>query len=111
MDQNQWLMVLEKKGKVIGTCHLTVMPSLTFQGSRRLHLEAVRIDASYRGQGLGKLMIQKAMRMAQQEKCCLVELTTSKNRSDAKAFYEGLGFEATHEGMKWSVKDFSATGI
>ena len=34
-DSNQYLMVLENDGEVIGTCHLTLMPSLTFLGSTR----------------------------------------------------------------------------
>lgn len=111
IDPNQFLMVLEKQGKVIGTCHLTVIPSLTFQGSRRLHLEAVRIDAAYRDQGLGKLMIQEVKHLAEQKGCHVVELTTNKSRAQAKRFYESLGFEATHEGMKWSAKDVSTIGI
>ncbi|MEO1274857.1 MAG: GNAT family N-acetyltransferase, partial [Pseudomonadota bacterium] len=33
--------------------------------------------------------------------CCgLVQLTTDKTRDDAHRFYEGMGFVATHEGMK-----------
>lgn len=30
-DSNQSLMVVEKEGRVVGTCHLTFIPSLTFQ--------------------------------------------------------------------------------
>jgi hypothetical protein len=30
----------------------------------------------------------------------MVQLTTDKARVDAKRFYEGLGFVASHEGMK-----------
>jgi len=30
----------------------------------------------------------------------IIQLTTNKKRVDAKRFYEQLGFEATHEGMK-----------
>jgi len=29
-----------------------------------------------------------------------VQLTTDKRRSDARRFYESLGFVASHEGMK-----------
>ncbi len=56
-DPNQFLMVLEEKDALIGTCHLTLMPSLTFQGALRLNIEAVRIAESRRGQGLGEWMI------------------------------------------------------
>jgi hypothetical protein len=30
----------------------------------------------------------------------VVQLTTDKTRPEARAFYESLGFAATHEGMK-----------
>jgi GNAT superfamily N-acetyltransferase len=32
--------------------------------------------------------------------CGLVQLTTDKQRPEALRFYEGLGFTASHEGMK-----------
>jgi N-acetylglutamate synthase-like GNAT family acetyltransferase len=38
-DPNQYLMAVENGDEIIGTCHLTIMPSLTFplcQGSCRL---------------------------------------------------------------------------
>ena len=47
-DQNQALMVVEENNKIIGICHLTYMPSLTFQGAKGLNIEAVRIDQTCR---------------------------------------------------------------
>ena len=37
-----------------------------------------------------------------------VQLTTDKRRPDALRFYEALGFEATHEGMKLRLSVGSA---
>jgi hypothetical protein len=34
----------------------------------------------------------------------MVQLTTDKSRKDAHRFYERLGFEASHEGMKLTLK-------
>jgi N-acetylglutamate synthase-like GNAT family acetyltransferase len=99
-DPNQFLMVLEKNKAIIGTCHLTLMPSLTFQGSLRMNIEAVRIDTSMRGQGAGEWMIDRAIQFAKEKGCKMVQLTTNKQRLDAKRFYEKMGFQATHEGMK-----------
>jgi N-acetylglutamate synthase-like GNAT family acetyltransferase len=99
-DPNQFLMVLEKNGAIVGTCHLTLMPSLTFQGSLRMNIEAVRIAASCRGQGLGEKMILQAIELARKEDCQMIQLTANKQRLEAKRFYEKLGFKATHEGMK-----------
>lgn len=99
-DPNQFLMVIEEKNEVIGTCHLTLMPSLTFQGALRMNIEAVRIAASRRGQGVGEWMIDQAIHLAREKGCKMIQLTTNKKRIDAKRFYEKLGFQATHEGMK-----------
>lgn len=99
-DSNQYLMVIEKEGKVIGTCHLTLMPSLTFQGALRMNIEAVRIDSSLRGHGIGEWMFNKILELAKDEGCKIIQLTTNKERIDALRFYQKLGFAATHEGMK-----------
>jgi len=60
-DTNQYLMVLENDFEVIGTCHLTLMPSLTFSGAARVQIEAVRVDRRIRGQNLGQQMIKFAI--------------------------------------------------
>ena len=59
-DLNQYLMVVENGDEIIGTCHLMIMPSLTFMGSTRMQIEAVRVIQKYRGQKIGEWMMQKA---------------------------------------------------
>lgn len=99
-DPNQYLMVLENDFEVIGTCHLTLMPSLTFSGSTRLQIEAVRVNSSIRGQNLGQQMIEFAINWGKEHGATIIQLTTNKERAKALRFYEKLGFKATHEGMK-----------
>jgi N-acetylglutamate synthase-like GNAT family acetyltransferase len=70
-NSNQYLMVVENGKEIVGTCHLTIMPSLTFTGQTRMQIEAVRVIEKYRGQKIGEWMIQKAIQ-----------------------------FKASHEGMK-----------
>lgn len=53
-DPNQYLMVVEAEGVIIATCHLTIMPSLTFKGSTRMQIEAVRVAQSMRGRKIGE---------------------------------------------------------
>jgi len=99
-DPNQYLMVVEQGAQIVGTCHLTILPSLTFKGSRRLQIEAVRVAAPHRGQKIGQWMIQAALDYGRSRGASLVQLTTDKRRKDAQKFYESLGFVTTHEGMK-----------
>jgi N-acetylglutamate synthase-like GNAT family acetyltransferase len=99
-DPNQYLMVLYENEKLIGTCHLTLLPSMTFIGSTRMQIEAVRVHSDARGQNVGEQMIELAIRWGKEHGATIFQLTTNKERPDALRFYEKLGFKATHEGMK-----------
>ena len=99
-DENQYLMVVEKDFIIVATCHLTIMPSLTLQGSTRLNIEAVRVSEKLRGEGLGKWMLNSAIEYGKSKGARIVQLTTDKRRIRARHFYETLGFTASHEGMK-----------
>jgi len=99
-DPNQYLMVVEEGDQIVGTCHLTLMPSLTFTGSTRLQIEAVRVSAEKRGQGIGAWMMAQAIYFGKSQGATIIQLTTNKKRPQAKEFYESLGFISSHEGMK-----------
>lgn len=103
-DHNHYLMVIEMEGKIVATCHLMLMPSLTFTGSVRMHIEAVRVHPDNRGQGIGQYMIKRAITWGTTHGATIVQLTTNKERPDAVVFYEKLGFKATHEGMKLQLE-------
>jgi ribosomal protein S18 acetylase RimI-like enzyme len=99
-DPNQYLMVVEQGNQIIGTCHLSLIPSLTFKGSMRLNIEAVHVDQQHRGQGVGTWMMKQAITDGKLKGAYIIQLTTNKKRLRAKPFYEKLGFQASHEGMK-----------
>jgi N-acetylglutamate synthase-like GNAT family acetyltransferase len=99
-DPNQYLMVVEKDDQIIATCHLTLMPSLTFMGSTRMQIEAVRVSEKLRGMKIGEWMINQASQYAKSKNVKIIQLTTNVQRPRAKTFYEKLGFKATHVGMK-----------
>jgi GNAT superfamily N-acetyltransferase len=61
------------------------------------------VAAALRGQGLGKLMVEWAVQESRRRGCELMQLTTHKSRSAAHRFYEQLGFEASHIGMKLAL--------
>ncbi|WNB16907.1 GNAT family N-acetyltransferase [Marivirga arenosa] len=103
-DPNQELMVAINEDDVMGTFQLSFIPYLTYQGGIRAQIEAVRIHKNFRGQGLGKMMLEWAIERAKQQAAHLVQLTTDKQRPDAIRFYEALGFKASHEGMKLHLR-------
>lgn len=99
-DSNNTLVLACSKGKIIGFYQITFIPYLTYKGKWRALVEGVRVHTSCRHQGVGKALILKAIEQAKQKGCHLIQLTTDKKRSGALAFYESLGFIASHEGMK-----------
>ncbi|PCJ26924.1 MAG: GNAT family N-acetyltransferase [Rickettsiales bacterium] len=99
-DPNQYLMALCEGKKIVGTSHCTLMPSLTFTGSTRMQIEAVRVCQSARGKNIGQQMIEFAIGWGKNHGATIFQLSTNKERVDALRFYEKLGFNATHEGMK-----------
>jgi ribosomal protein S18 acetylase RimI-like enzyme len=86
--------------EVVGCLQLIVIPGLARQGALRAQIEGVRVASTHRGQDIGERMFAHAIEAARAAGCRLVQLTTDKRRTDAHRFYERLGFEATHEGMK-----------
>ncbi|WP_130357664.1 GNAT family N-acetyltransferase [Pigmentiphaga kullae] len=99
-QQWNWILVTVVGDEVIGVLQLTLIPGLSRSGTKRAQIEGVRVKTSARGQSVGKSLMQFALAISREHGCGLVQLTTDKRRPDAKRFYESLGFEATHEGMK-----------
>ncbi|WP_261290708.1 GNAT family N-acetyltransferase, partial [Bordetella pertussis] len=99
-DPNQLLAVVERAGQIIGCLQLSFIPGLSRRGLWRGQIESVRVAASERGAGTGRALFEWAIAQCRDKGCGLVQLTTDKQRADARRFYESLGFKATHEGMK-----------
>jgi GNAT superfamily N-acetyltransferase len=104
-DPNQHLVAAELGGRVVGTMQLSFLPGLSFRGSWRGLIEAVRIVADMRGGKLGGQMILWAVEQCRARDCKLVQLTSSAARTDAHRFYARLGFVQSHVGMKLHLRD------
>ncbi|MDQ1656824.1 MAG: hypothetical protein QOD41_1907 [Cryptosporangiaceae bacterium] len=102
-DPRHRLVVAEEAGEVVGTLQLSFIPHLVRIGSERAQIEAVRVRGSRRGSGLGRTLVRWAISEARQRGCALVQLTTDARRPDAHRFYESLGFEPTHLGLKLTL--------
>lgn len=100
-DPNNELVVAEDQdGRAIAVLQLTFTPYITHQGGWRATIEGVRVASHVRGAGLGRELFAWAIERARKRGCHVVQLTTDKQRPEAKRFYEAIGFVATHEGMK-----------
>ncbi|MFZ0216821.1 MAG: GNAT family N-acetyltransferase, partial [Candidatus Dormiibacterota bacterium] len=97
---NQLLAVAELDSAVVGTLQLSFLPGLSRRGAWRAQVEAVRVAGPLRGQSIGREMMDWAIAEARAHGCTLVQLTSHHTRERAHRFYERLGFEASHVGMK-----------
>jgi len=102
-DPNQFLVVAERDGQVIGVLQLSFIPGLTRHGMWRGQIEGVRVAVGERANGIGRAMLEWAVEECRRRGCGLVQLTSDKRRSAAHGFYEALGFEATHQSYKLSL--------
>ena len=101
---NIQLLVLENENKkIIGTMQLIMIPCLAVTGSKRMEIEAVRIASELRGSGIGSWMIEESIKIAKQHNCKIVQLSSNNQRIDAHKFYEKLGFDNSHVGMKLEI--------
>ncbi len=98
-DNELW--VAQRNDEIVGTYQVTYIPYLSRGGNLRCQIEAVRTKSYLRGQGIGQQMMTFALEQAKRRGCGIAQLTTDKSRSDAHRFYKRLGFNNTHEGMKY----------
>lgn len=103
-DSNHELIVADLDGEIIGTLHLIFIPSISYQGGLRAQIESVRVDRKYRDQGIGSRLMEWTIKRVRERNAHLVQLTTHRSREDAHRFYERLGFEKSHLGMKLSLR-------
>ncbi len=106
-DPAHVLLVAADGDDVVGTLQLSVLPGLARRGTSRGQIEAVRVAAGARGRGIGAAMLGWAVAESRRRGCGLVQLTTDRSRTDARRFYERLGFVASHEGMKLALAEDS----
>ena len=102
-DPNNEVWVAALAGQIVGVLQRTFIPSLTHTGSWRAQIEGVRVASEYRGQGVGTQLMHWAIDRAGKNHCRIVQLTMDRRREEAGAFYERLGFTATHEGFKQEI--------
>ncbi|HSQ72177.1 MAG TPA: GNAT family N-acetyltransferase [Rubrivivax sp.] len=99
-DPNIELVVAQASGGPIGVLQLSFIPNISHRGGWRALIEGVRVAAESRSGGVGRHLLLWAIERARQRGCLMAQLTSDKSRTDAIRFYEGLGFVASHEGMK-----------
>jgi GNAT superfamily N-acetyltransferase len=87
-------------GEVVATAQVTWQRRMMYGAGLVCQLESVRVDSRRRGSGIGSEFVQWIVDDARRRGCARAELTSNARRTDARRFYERLGFTASHVGMK-----------
>jgi GNAT superfamily N-acetyltransferase len=93
-DQSSRLFVVDVNGEVAGLGGLHVLP-LIEHDELGCMLTAMVVGAKHRRQGIGAELVGAVEREARSRGCNRLVLSSADRRTDAHAFYESLGFEAT----------------
>jgi len=90
-DKNCNCLVVEGNGKIVGfgALVLNMVPCRGYIAK----IEDVLVDEKYRGQGLGKKLMQELIKIAKNKKIKIVNLTSSPKRVGAIKLYTSLGFK------------------
>lgn len=90
-DKNVALVVARDEGRIIGMGTLYMMTKF---GKRMSHVEDVVVDEAYRGQGIGKKIMDAVVDVARDERVAYVQLTSRPDRVAGNKLYQKLGFES-----------------
>ena len=103
-------LVIELNQRVVGYAGLIEQYTWEFTDGY-FRIQAFVIDSAYRGQGLGKQLIQAIERLAQQRglKRLFVNSGNRAERYPAHAFYHSLGFEPYSLGFSKYLADQSSS--
>ena len=95
------LLVGLSDGAVAGTVDLLLVgPSLTHGGHPWAIVENVVVDQAARRRGVGRALMEEAVRRAREAGCHRIQLLSNHRRTEAHAFYRALGFVASAQGFR-----------
>src|SRR5947209_6564846 len=93
----QWpnfrLLAAVVDGEIAGTYSLLIMDKLGKRGTPAGVVEDVAVAPGRQGQGIGRAMMEHALRECRKAGCYKLALSSNVKRGPAHRFYESLGFE------------------
>ncbi len=91
-ENNIKYFIAIENGKVISSCYLAIIPNLTRNGKSNGFIENVITDKKYRQKGIGRNVIEMAIKYGKDNNCYKIILQSSFTRKENHIFYEKYGF-------------------
>lgn len=79
--------------QIVGTFALLIMENMAHNGTPSAVVEDVGILPMLQGKGIGKMMMESALKYAKEKGCYKMSLSSNLRREKAHQFYESLGFK------------------
>ncbi|MHA7985345.1 GNAT family N-acetyltransferase [Rathayibacter sp. CAU 1779] len=83
------LLVVRVEGRIVGMATLVTFP---LPSGLRGHVEDVVVDASLRGRGIARALLERMTHLATQRGVRTLDLTSRPSRESALRLYESVGF-------------------
>ncbi|MEX0666663.1 MAG: GNAT family N-acetyltransferase [Acidimicrobiia bacterium] len=99
-DRRRVLLVAVTSRRVVGTADLVIVANLTHGGKPWAIVENMAVEEAERRTGVGASLMREIERRAREAGCYKVQLLSRKNRKEAHAFYDAVGYEASAEGFR-----------
>jgi glucosamine-phosphate N-acetyltransferase len=102
-SSNHFVFVMQSTSghRIVATGTIWIEPKMIHNFQAVGHIEDIVVDASLRGQGIGKCMIQELIDFAKNKNCYKVILHCD---ADKVEFYEKCGFEKRGVEMRYSME-------
>jgi GNAT superfamily N-acetyltransferase len=99
------VLVALNDGEVVGTCSIYICPTL-LRGARPFAvIEHIVINPKHRRNGIGRQLIEAAVKHADSAGCYKIMLMTGMNREENHRFYEACGFVGGKIGFQKRLLD------
>ena len=92
-SERLFLLVVEEDNRVVSTVQLGIIPSLTHNMRSFAVVENVVTHENYRKRGFASMLLQEAIKIAQDKNCYKIFLEPGSNRESTLNFYKENGFE------------------
>lgn len=98
-QQGRTVLVAHADGTMAGTADCIVMPNLTRGGRAILFVENVVVANSFQRRGIGRRLMEAAVRLGESAGCYKVQLLSADDEY-VHSFYEACGFKALAQGFR-----------
>ena len=94
-DDSYRCLLYEENEEIIGIVNMRIEHQL-HHGGRVAEIMELYVKEKCRLKGIGKKLLEEAVRIAKNEGCKRIELSSSNWRTESHRFYQNNGFIASH---------------